>query len=187
VLDLSSFIAKAGQFFIIEREWRFEVSKKTLISMALLFASSPLFAATPKNLNAFKEGERVIYGRLVEAYRRGQLPEVYRQRQLLERNYPQSVHLDNAIFLTGMLEFQNNRLGEAVRTFNTVTDRYPKSNKRPAALFGLAMSYKRLNLKPLSVRVLNTIQKEYPGSPESARAAMHLRVEKSSEKSTLKR
>jgi TolA-binding protein len=135
-------------------------------------------AATPKNLNAFQEGERLVYGKLVEAYRRGSLADVYHQRQILERNYPASVHLDNALYLTGMLEFQNGRIGEAVRTFNTVTDRYPKSNKRPAALFGLAMSYQRLGLNPLSDKVLHSISKEYPGSPESARAQMHLRMEK---------
>lgn len=155
--------------------------KKHSVISALVIAASLLAlearGATPQKLNAFQEGDRLIYARLVEAYRKNSLPEVYRQRQILERNYPQSVHLDNAIYLTGMLEFQNNRLGEAVRTFNTVTDRYPKSNKRPAALFGLAMSYKRLGIKSLSTRVLNDIVRAYPGSPESQRAQMHLRVE----------
>lgn len=156
--------------------------KKIAVIRALLVLASlsviEARAATPRKLNAFQEGERLIYARLVESYRKNSLPEVYRQRQMLERNYPQSIHLDNAIYLTGMLEFQNNRLGEAVRTFNTVTDRFPKSNKRPAALFGLAMSYKRLGIKPLSLKVLNEIVRAYPGSPESQRAQMHLRVEK---------
>lgn len=157
------------------------MKKQSVISALMLIASSfmiEVHAATPKNLNAFKEGERLIYGKLVEAYRRGSLSDVYHQRQILEKNYPTSVHLDNALYLTGMLEFQNGRLGEAVKTFNTVTDRFPKSNKRPAALFGLAMSYKRLNIQPLSTKVLNSLTKEYPGSPESARAMMHLRMEK---------
>ncbi len=157
------------------------MKKQSVISALLVGASflgATAQAATPGQLNAFKEGERVLYGRLVEAYRQGQLPEVYKQRQLLERNYPNSIHLDNAYYLSGMLEFQGNRLGEAVRTFNLVTDRFPKSNKRPAALFGLAMSYKRLGLNSLSLKVLNSIAKDYPGSPESARAQMHLRVEK---------
>lgn len=139
-------------------------------------------AATPKNLNAFSEGERLVYTRLVEAYRKNQLDEVIKQRQLLERNYPKSVHLDNAYYLTGMLEFQNQYMAEAVKSFNTVTDRFPKSNKRPAALFGLAMSYQRLNLQPLSSKVLKQIAKEYPGSPESKRAWMQLKLEKDKKK-----
>lgn len=134
-------------------------------------------AAVPKNMNAFSEGERVVYTRLVEAYRKNQLAEVVKHRQLLEKNYPRSVHLDNAYYLTGMLEFQNQYMGEAVKSFNVVTDRFPKSNKRPAALFGLAMSYQKLNLPKLSHKVLEQISKEYPGSPESRRAWMQLRME----------
>jgi TolA-binding protein len=138
----------------------------------------PAFAAVPKKLNAFSEGDRMVYTRLVEAYRKNDLAEVQRQRRTLEKNYPQSVHLDNAYYLTGMLEYQNQYLGEAVRSFNTVTDRFPKSNKRPAALFGLAMSYKRLNLHSQALHVFNELAKEYPGSPESQRAWMHIQMEK---------
>src|SRR4051812_33176909 len=99
-----------------------------LIAVATL-ATLPAFAAVPKKLNAFSEGDRMVYTRLVEAYRKNDLTEVQRQRRTLEKNYPQSVHLDNAYYLTGMLEYQNQYLGEAVRSFNTVTDRFPKSNK----------------------------------------------------------
>lgn len=140
------------------------------------------YAAVPKKLNAFSEGDRMIYTRLVDAYRKNNLAEVQRQRQVLEKNYPQSVHLDNAYYLTGMLEFQEQRIGEAVRSFNTVRTRFPKSNKRPAALFGLAMSYKNLNLRPQAIRIFKEIAKEYPGSPESQRAWMHLQMEKESVK-----
>lgn len=136
------------------------------------------FAAVPRKMNAFAEGERVVYARVVEAYRKGQLEEVHKQRKLLERHYPSSVFLDNALYMSGMLEFQNNRIGEAVRTFSRVREEYPKSNKRPAALFGLAMSYKRLGLNPQATRILSSIMKEYPGSPEAQRARMHMRVER---------
>lgn len=149
----------------------------TLILMAAINCL-PAFAAVPKKLNAFSEGDRMVYTRLVEAYRKNNLAEVRKQRVTLEKNYPQSLHLDNAYYLTGMLEYQNQYLGEAVRSFNTVTDRFPKSNKRPAALFGLAMSYKRLNLKPQALRVFNEVTQEYPGSPESQRAWMHIQLEK---------
>jgi TolA-binding protein len=142
------------------------------------FVSLPALGAVPKKLNAFSEGDRMVYTRLVEAYRKNDLTSVQSHRRTLEKNYPQSIHLDNAYYLTGMLEYQNQFLGEAVRSFNTVTDRFPKSNKRPAALFGLAMSYKRLNLGNEAHRVFNRIAREYPGSPESQRAWMHLQLEK---------
>ncbi len=146
------------------------------------FVSLPAFAAVPKKLNAFSEGDRMVYTRLVEAYRKNDLASLQSHRLTLEKNYPQSVHLDNAYYLTGMLEYQNQFLGEAVRSFNTVTDRFPKSNKRPAALFGLAMSYKRLNLSAQAHRVFTLIAREYPGSPESQRAWMHLQMEKGQKK-----
>ena len=153
-----------------------------LFVTAIALQSLGALAAVPKKLNAFTEGDRMVYTRLVEAYRKQNLAEVQNQRRLLEKNYPQSVHLDNAYYLTGMLEYQNQYLGEAVRSFNTVTDRFPKSNKRPAALFAMAMSYKKLNLNPQAVSVFKRVMKEYPGSPESQRAWMHLQLEKGSSK-----
>ncbi len=152
--------------------------KRTVILAALVTMSSvtSVFAAVPKKLNAFPEGERLIYSKLVDAYRRSSFAQVLQQRQLLEKNYPSSVHLDNAYFLGGMLQFQSGRYGEAIRDFNTVTDRFPKSNKRPSALFAMAVTYDRLGLKPQATRVLENLIKEYPGSQESQRAWMQLKI-----------
>jgi TolA-binding protein len=164
------------------------ISKLTLMGLALwILPGSMAFGAVPRasnqpapqsSISKFPEGERLVYTRLVEAYRRNQLSEVTRQRQILERNYPTSVHLDNAYYLTGMVEFQNNRLGEALKSFDIVKERYAKSNKRPSALFAMAMTYQRLKLAPQAHRVFERIIKEYPGSPESQRAWMQLRLEK---------
>jgi TolA-binding protein len=131
-----------------------------------------------KKASFFPEGERLVYTRLVEAYHHNQIQEVIRQRQTLERNYPLSVHLDNAYYLNGMVELQNNRLGEAIKTFDVVKNRFVKSNKRPSALFAIAATYQKLNLPAQAHRVFQKIMSEYPGSPESQRAWMQLRVEK---------
>ena len=153
------------------------MKKQLVIALSLLLA--PLtHAAIPKKLNAFSEGDRLVYTKLVEAYRKNQRAEAINQRRLLEKNYPQSVHLDNAYYLNAMLDFQEGRMADAVRGFGVVRERFPKSNKRPAAMLAMAMSYQKLGLRPQSVRVLNLIRKEYPGSPESVRAGMHLRMEK---------
>jgi TolA-binding protein len=126
----------------------------------------------------FPEGERLVYTRLVEAYHRNQLQEVIKQRQVLERNYPRSVHLDNAYYLNGMVELQNNRFGEAIKTFDVVKNRYVKSNKRPGAMFAIGATYQKLNLPAQAHRIFQKIMTEYPGSPEAQRAWMQLRVEK---------
>ena len=115
------------------------MKKHSFMRWALAFGSivicSRTFAAIPSKMSAFPEGERLIYTRLVEAYHHNRLDEVVKQRQVLERNFPHSIHLDNAYYLNGMAEVQNNRLGEALKTFDVVRDRYVTSNKRPAALF----------------------------------------------------
>lgn len=160
------------------------MKKHFVISAAALIATLDASAAVPKKVNAFEGGERLVYTRVVEAYRKSDLNGVVQNRNLLEKNYPNSVHLDNAYYLTGMLEFQNNRIGEAVRSFGTVRSRFPLSNKRPAALFGLAMSYHKLGLQPIATNIMNEILREYPGSPESQRAWTQLQIDK---KGSLKR
>ena len=177
MLEVSSDIAKTAQSSII-KSVGVSLTKWMVLTVLMLCVSIPASAAVPKKTNAFKEGERLIYTRLVESYRKNNLAELTRQRKLLERNFPKSVHLDNAYYFAGMLEFQNDRLSEALRNFGHVSDRYPASNKRPAALFGKAMAYKRLGLSPQFSKVLNQIIKQYTGSPESQRAWMHLAMEK---------
>ena len=162
------------------------MKRSTIKLTVLLFISAATqfnFASTPEKISLFPEGERLVYARLMEAFHHNQLNEVVRQRQLLERNYPKSVHLDNAYYLTGMLEFQSNRLGEALKTFAVVKDRYVKGNKRPSALYGIAMTYERLNLAPQAHRVFERIMQEYPGSSEAQRTWMHLQLEKEKSKS----
>lgn len=152
----------------------------------LLLLGGPAFSAVPPRLakpaatasktNAFTEGESLLYTRVVSAYRKSDLLETIKQRDLLGKNYPASVYLDNAYYLSGVLEFRNNRFGEAVQAFGTVADKFPLSNKRPAALFAKAMTYDKLGLKPQASRLLNQVIKEYPGSMESQRAWMQLKL-----------
>lgn len=163
------------------------MKKHAVILVALVVVSSfcltpfsvpQAHASIPRKLNAFSEGERLLYTRVVEAFRKNQLSEAVKQRDLLGRNYPTSVHLDNAYYLTGVLNFQANHYAEAVRLFGVVEARFPYSNKRPAAMFAKARTYELLGLKPQAVRLWKTILKEYPGSQESSRARMQLQVAK---------
>ncbi|MBX3021932.1 MAG: tetratricopeptide repeat protein [Bdellovibrionales bacterium] len=144
--------------------------------IALCLSSTLVHAAVPKKLNAFAEGERLVYTRAVEAFRKNDLNELRKQRDLLVRNYPNSIHLDNTYYLSGVLQFQGGQYAEAVRDFGVVSEKFPKSNKRPAALFAKAMTYEKLGLKPQAERLLQMIVKEYPGSQESQRAWMQLKV-----------
>lgn len=152
--------------------------KHAVIGVIILAIARSALAATPHKLSNFPEGDRMVYGKLVQAFRKNDTQELAKQRQLLERHFPNSVHLDNAYYLTGMLEFQNGQMGESIRSFNVVADRFSKSNKRPAALFAMAVAYNRLNLKNQALRVWQTVIEEYPGSPDAERAKMHIRMAK---------
>ncbi len=122
------------------------------------------------------EGEKAIYLRLVEAYRKGNVKDAYKFRDLMLKHYSRSIHADNALYLTGLLDYQRGRLAEAVANFGEVIKRFPKSNKRPAAMYAKSQAYSKLNLPDYSRNLLEQIKKEYPGSPESQRAMIDLRI-----------
>jgi tetratricopeptide (TPR) repeat protein len=185
--EVSTHIAKTTQFSII-KEWGVMMKKQAVkwlsINLLALMPFAPFAnASTPQKLSQFPEGERLVYGRFLEAYHHTQWQEMLKERNILERNYPSSVHLDNAYYLTGMVEFQQNRLGEALKSFSTVRERFEKSNKRPSALFAMGVTYNKLGLAPLQQKVFNQLIREYPGSMESQRAWMQLRVDKETMKS----
>lgn len=125
---------------------------------------------------ALPEGEKAIYLRVVDAYRRGHVPETYKFRDLMLKHYPNSIYLDNAFYLTGLLDYQRGRMAEAVANFGDIIRRFPKSNKRAAAIYAKSQAYSKLNLPSLSRQLLEQVLDEYPGSPESQRAAMDLHL-----------
>ena len=154
--------------------------RKQLVIMPILALALTSFAnaAIPPRLNAFSEGERLVYGKVVQAFRENKLPEAVKQRNLLVKNYPMSVHLGNAFYLTGVLEFQKNRYANAVRDFGIVADRYPLSSKRAAALLAKAKTYELLGLRSQAERLLRILVKDYPGSQESQQAWIELKTAK---------
>lgn len=147
-----------------------------VLAMTTLAAGSAR-AAIPSKLSAFPEGERMVYARILAAYRANKTNEARHQRDVLERNYPGSIHLAHAYYLSGVLEFQNGHYAEAVKNFGVVTDRFPQSRKRSAALFAKATTYDRLNLRPLALKLWTQITRQYPGSQEAQRslAQLHLK------------
>ena len=162
--------------------------KKIVCVMSLaIVGHSALAAPHPLSLNrtaeksqvwgeSFPEGEKAIYLRLIESYRKSNLGAVYRFRDLLLTHYPVSIYADNAIYLAGMLDMEKGRLADAIQNFGRVSEKYPKGNKRPAALYAKSMAYAKLNLPKVSRKVLEQLVNEYPGSAESQRAWIDLRL-----------
>lgn len=155
-----------------------------LLSGVFLFQITAEAALIPSGVEVKKqklghhlpEGEKAIYLRFLDSYRKGQIVEAYRFKDLLLKNYPQSIHADNAVYLTGMLDMQRGRFAEAIKNFGAVQTLYPAGNKVPAALYAKSMTYNKLNMNQLSLQILEEVIKKYPGSPESQRAWMDLRL-----------
>lgn len=162
------------------RSW----SLGSLLTVILIIGSSGFAAPMPISKSpkrqslgkSLPEGEKAIYLRLVDAYRRGHIEDTYKFKNLMMKHYAQSVHADNAIYLTGLLDYQRGRMAEAVSNFGEIIVKFPKSNKRPAAMYAKSQAYSKLNLPELSKKLLEQIKSEYPGSPESQRAVIDLRI-----------
>ena len=124
----------------------------------------------------FPEGERLLYDKILKAYRKDKLKKVSQSTELMMKWYPQSIYIDNAVYLMAELALKNGHFAEAIRGFDFVIKRYPLGNKRASALFAKAVAYRRLNLAKQAKRTLYILIKTYPGSPESFRAASELRL-----------
>jgi TolA-binding protein len=145
-----------------------------IFSLCLAGAAS---ASIPKQkANGFPEGEKLVYSKFLNSFRKADLQDMEKQKKLLEQNYPASIHLDNAYYLIGALEYQQDHLGEALRAFDHVVNQFPQSARRSAALFGMGMTYKKLNLSHQAQAVFKRVINLYPGSPESQRAWLESRM-----------
>jgi len=157
---------------------------KTGILLSIVVVASVVWAAPIPTAISKKaalganlpEGEKAIYLRIVEAFRRGDIKETYKFRDMLVKNYPKSIYGDNAFYLAGLLDYQRGRVAEAVKNFGEVVKRYPHGNKRAAALYAKSMAYSKLNLPHISKKLLEEITKIYPGIPESQMAWIDLRL-----------
>lgn len=141
----------------------------SVISFSVFAANSPIKAQLP-------DGDKLIYGRLLEAYRQQKVKDVVDQKNLLLKNYPGSIHTDNALYLSGLLQIQKNRIPEGLKDLSNLEKNFPKSLKRPSAMFAKALAYQKMNLPVQQKSVLQSIVKNYAGSLESQKAWVELRL-----------
>ena len=120
--------------------------------------------------------EKEVYAKAVTSFRQRDGASLSAATMTLQKRFPKSVHVDNAIYLDAILMMQAKAYTPAIRKLETVIRSYPKGNKRVSALFAKGIIYKRLNLFSQSKHVLTQVVKEYPGSPESQRAVSELRL-----------
>lgn len=152
--------------------------RNLVIVLTAITSLNPVTFAAVANRkpDAFPEGEKLVFSKLLSSFRKGDVEDVTKQKKLLEDKYPTSVHLDSAYYLLGALEYQQGHLGEALRAFDKVVNQYTLSSKRSGALFGMGMTYKKLNLFNQAQAVFHRILELYPGSPEAQRASLEIRL-----------
>ena len=115
-------------------------------------------------------GEQKLYSKVLETYRSHNPVELQKVLEILLKAYSDSVYADNALYLAGLLAFENGDLPRAMVFMERVMREYPKGNKAVSALFAKAMIEKRQGKFPQAKESLRSVRSLYPGSPEAARA-----------------
>lgn len=113
------------------------------------------------------EGDQILYGRALDAFEKGKKEELARAVQLLEKGYPDSEHLDNALYLLGVQQFKLGAWPEALKVFSSVSERFPLGNKMAAALHYQAMTLRQLGRRAEARNQWRLVIEKFPGSPES--------------------
>jgi TolA-binding protein len=121
-------------------------------------------------------GDQLLYAKAIESYQAQKTEELSRSVDLLEKGFPESEHVDNALYLKGLLLFAENRHADAVKVFERLRGNYPHGNKISASLFAEAMALKKLNQRKDAEERLRRLARLYPGSPEAQRVDVELRI-----------
>lgn len=131
----------------------------------------PPIAVTPD-----KTGEHYLYSKVLETYRDRNAEELQRTVELLLKSYPESVFNDRAIYLEGLLAFEQQDFKTAQAKFDKILREYPRSNKAVAAIFAKASIDKRLGHAASARKGFLQVKDLYPGSPEAARVSVELKL-----------
>jgi len=139
-------------------------------------APAPTAAPVPISVSTEKTGEHFLYSKILETYRTKNQIELERSTQLLIKSYPESVFADNAVYLGGLLAFENQDYKAALAKFDQLLRDYPRSNKAVAAMFAKASVEKRLGRTRDAKRGFIQVRDLFPGSPEAARVSVELKL-----------
>lgn len=120
--------------------------------------------------------EQFYYSGVIRAYRKSDKSSLYENALNLIKNYPLSIHADNALYLLGRHELKHRDLGRALIHFNRLIKDYPGGNKVMAAKLAKAVTLREMHLDENAKETLEELINTYPGSPESLQASIQLRM-----------
>ncbi|MBC86486.1 MAG: hypothetical protein CL677_04840 [Bdellovibrionaceae bacterium] len=123
-----------------------------------------------------RNNEKRAFQFILTAYKQKDRPKVFAGITALKKDFPNSVHLDNAYYLFARLNLEAGNYGEALRNFDRVIKDFPIGNKRPSSIYGKAQTYIKMNLPKMAKQAFTQLMNEYPDSLEAKRAEVEIRL-----------
>lgn len=120
--------------------------------------------------------EHLIYGKIIASFRAQNSSDLRRGVNLLEKGYPNSVHLDNAFYLAGMDCVAKGNLAGGIAWFDRILKEQPLSNKAVSALFAKAIAERRLRDLRKAKLHFSEVLRLYPESFEAQRAVSEIKI-----------
>ena len=144
-------------------------------------SATPVAPKQPSSISVSPEktGEHYLYSKILETYRARNAREMETTLGLLLKSYPESVFADNALYLSGLMSFENGDLNGSKLKFDRLLKDFPRSNKAVAALFAKASIERKLGRSNEAKRAFIQVRDLFPGSPEAARVAVELKLTES--------
>ena len=118
--------------------------------------------------------ESALFQTFLGAHKGRRWQNATRAFQMLEKTYPQSPLLAEAIYIRGKYAIQQKSYKTALEQMNRLIEEFPQHNRVRSAMLAKAVIYRRLNLLNPSKLVLQDLLQRYPKTEEAKKAQSHL-------------
>jgi TolA-binding protein len=122
------------------------------------------------------EGQYAAYQTGQALYRAGQLNEASTRLKAFVTRYSASRLADDALFLSGWIEFQRGHDAEAIAEFRRLLDAYPDGDHAIRALYTIADAQYNMGDVDAAVKTYQQVISRYPGEPLASEAAKSMQM-----------
>lgn len=136
----------------------------------------PVPAQVVKPRQGTETGEAMLYGKVMQSYKRRDVEQLKSATALFLKTYPQSVYADNALYLEALVAISSQQWEAARTLLERLLKSYPHGNKAVSALFASAVVARHLHDFSAARSYLRQVTRDYPGSSESDRAELEQRI-----------
>ncbi|MBN2722554.1 MAG: tol-pal system protein YbgF [Deltaproteobacteria bacterium] len=121
------------------------------------------------------DGDRFLYRQGMKWYKSGRYDLALIDFSKLERKFPDSPYVDNALFWQGECYFRKGKFQIAINFYSKVVKRYKRGNKVPDAIFKMGISYYSMGNKGKGRKLVSKLIEMYPNSEVAKRASLWLK------------